>query len=67
MGMSDKIKNKSKEVKGKAKEKTGRATGSERLRAEGLADQGEAGVKKAKERVKDAVKDVKAAANKKKR
>jgi uncharacterized protein YjbJ (UPF0337 family) len=37
---------KAQEVKGEAKEKTGWATGSERLRAEGLADQGEAGVKK---------------------
>lgn len=66
MGMDDKIKNEAQDLKGKAKEKTGAATGSERLRAEGLAEQGEAGVKKAVESVKDAAKDVKDAVKKKK-
>jgi uncharacterized protein YjbJ (UPF0337 family) len=57
MGMGNKIKNKTQKVKGKTKEKIGGATGNKRLRAEGLADQAEAGIKKAGENVKDAVKD----------
>ncbi|WP_028935187.1 CsbD family protein [Pseudonocardia spinosispora] len=58
MGIVDKAKNKAEELKGKAKETTGRIIGDEELQAEGLVDQGKAGVKQAGESVKDAAKDV---------
>jgi uncharacterized protein YjbJ (UPF0337 family) len=57
MGKGDKVKNKAQKTKGKTKEKIGDATGSKRLRAEGLADQGRAGIKNAGESAKDTVKD----------
>lgn len=53
MGMDDKIKNAAQDLTGKGKEAVGKATGNERLEAEGDADQAEAKVKKAVEDVKD--------------
>ncbi|MFD5831606.1 CsbD family protein [Lentzea sp. NPDC060358] len=57
MSLSDKIGAKVESLGGKAKESTGAATGNERLRREGQADQAKAGVKEAVENVKDAVGD----------
>ena len=59
MGLGDKISNKAEELKGKAKETVGKATGNERLEAEGQVDQGKAGVKKVGENVKDGAKNLK--------
>ncbi|MFS0794284.1 CsbD family protein [Microbacterium sp. 1P10AE] len=56
MGLDDKIKNAAEDVAGKAKEATGKATGNERLEAEGHADQTKADLKQAGENVKDAFK-----------
>jgi uncharacterized protein YjbJ (UPF0337 family) len=56
MGLDDKIKNAAEDVAGKAKEATGKATGNERLEAEGQADQTKADLKQAGENVKDAFK-----------
>ena len=59
MGIDDKLGNKAEELKGKTKEGAGRATGDERLEAEGKGDQSSSKVKQASEKVKDAAKDVK--------
>ncbi|WP_278312963.1 CsbD family protein [Lolliginicoccus levis] len=59
MGLGDKIKNKAQELSGKAKEAAGSATGNERLRAEGRADQTESGIKKGVENLKDKAKGLK--------
>jgi uncharacterized protein YjbJ (UPF0337 family) len=59
MGLADKAQNKAEELGGHAKEHTGKATGNERLEAEGHADQSEAHAKNAGEKVKDAASDVK--------
>ncbi len=59
MGFDDKIENKADEAKGKIKEQVGDATDNERLEAEGKADQSEANLNQAGEKVKDAVDDVK--------
>ena len=59
MGLDDKIENKADEAKGKIKEQVGDATDNERLEAEGKADQSEANLNQAGEKVKDAVDDVK--------
>ena len=59
MGLDDKVSNAAEEAKGKVKEGTGRATGDERLEAEGQADQTSANVKQAGDKAKDAVDDVK--------
>ena len=59
MSTADKASNKAQDVKGKVKETVGKATGNERLEAEGVADQAAADVKQAGEKVKDAVKDLK--------
>jgi uncharacterized protein YjbJ (UPF0337 family) len=56
MGLSDKIQNAAEDAAGKAKEATGKATGNEKLEAEGHADQAKASVKKAGENVKDVFK-----------
>ena len=56
MGLDDKIKNAAEDIAGKAKEAAGKASGNERLEAEGHADQSKADVKKAGENVKDAFK-----------
>lgn len=59
MGLDDKVNNKAEELGGKVKEGAGRATGDERLEAEGRAQQGESKLKQAGEKIKDAAKNVK--------
>ena len=54
MGLDDKIQNAAEKAGGKAKEAAGKATGNERLEAEGKADQTKADLKGAGEKVKDA-------------
>jgi uncharacterized protein YjbJ (UPF0337 family) len=56
MGLTDKLDNTKDDLAGKAKEATGKATDNERLEGEGKADQAEADVKQAGEKVKDAFK-----------
>jgi len=56
MGADDKIKNATEDAVGKGKEAAGKATGNERLEAEGQVDQTKANLKKAAENVKDAFK-----------
>lgn len=56
MSASNKAKNTAEDLKGKAKEATGKATGNDKLVAEGKGDQAKASVKKAGENVKDAFK-----------
>ncbi|MBW4041328.1 MAG: CsbD family protein [Acidobacteria bacterium] len=53
MAIGDKISNAAEDLGGKAKETTGKATGDERLEAEGRGDQASAKVKKVGEDVKD--------------
>ena len=57
MSAIDKIKNATEDLTGHAKEAAGRATGNDRLEAEGRADQVKADLKKARENVKDALTD----------
>ena len=45
MGIFDKAENKAQDLAGQAKEKIGEATDNKDLQAEGVADQGEAGLK----------------------
>lgn len=59
MATTDKAKNTAQETKGKIKEATGKATGNDRLRAKGVADQTKANVKQAGEHIKDAGEKVK--------
>ena len=54
MGIGDKIENAKDELMGKGKEAAGKVTDNERLEAEGRAQQAEADVKQAGEKVKDA-------------
>jgi uncharacterized protein YjbJ (UPF0337 family) len=56
MSGTDKMKNKGEEVQGKIKQGVGDATGNDRLKAEGHADQAKGNLKQAGERVKDALK-----------
>jgi uncharacterized protein YjbJ (UPF0337 family) len=56
MGLDDKIQNAAEDAGGKAKEAAGKATGDERLEAEGKGDQIKADLKNAAEKVKDAFK-----------
>lgn len=56
MSTEDKANNKADELKGKAKETVGRITGNEEQQAEGQADQSEANLKQAGEKVKDVFK-----------
>lgn len=56
MSGTDKIKNKLDDVAGKAKEAVGKATGDDRTRREGKADQAKSDLKDAGEKVKDAFK-----------
>lgn len=56
MGLDDKIDNKAENVTGKAKEAAGTATGNDRLKNEGKADQAKSDIKDAGEKVKDAFK-----------
>jgi uncharacterized protein YjbJ (UPF0337 family) len=53
MAIGDKVSNATEDLGGKAKEATGRATGDERLEAEGQNDQTAAKAKKVGEDVKD--------------
>ncbi len=57
MGADDKIKNATQDLAGKAKEAAGKGTDDERLEAEGRADQTEADLRQAGEKVKDAFKN----------
>ena len=54
MGTDNKIENAAQDAMGRGKEALGKATGDERLQAEGRADQTKANLKKAGENVKDA-------------
>lgn len=56
MSAGDKIKNTAQDLAGKAKEAVGDATGNDKIKAEGKADQAKANLKKAGEDVKDALK-----------
>ncbi len=58
MSASDKARAKTDVAAGKVKETAGDAVGNERLEAEGRADQAEGHVHEAKEKLKDAVKDI---------
>ncbi|MDI9902317.1 CsbD family protein [Rhodococcus sp. IEGM 1409] len=55
----DKAKHRAEDLIGEAKEKFGNATGNDDLAAEGVADQGEAKIKKAGDAVSDKVSDIK--------
>ncbi|WP_457252359.1 CsbD family protein [Pedococcus sp. P5_B7] len=57
MGLNDKLDNAKDKATGEAKEATGKVTDNERLEAEGKADQTEADLKQAGEKVKDAFKN----------
>ena len=57
MGIGDKIENAKDELVSKGKEAAGKVTDNERLEAEGRAQQAEADVKQAGEKVKDAFKN----------
>lgn len=59
MGIGNKADNKGEKLGGKVKESTGKATGNERLEAEGKGDQSSAKLKDGAEKVKDAGKDIK--------
>ena len=57
MGLTDKMDNAKDKATGEAKEATGKVSDNERLEAEGKADQSEADLKQAGEKVKDAFKN----------
>jgi uncharacterized protein YjbJ (UPF0337 family) len=56
MAAADKAKNTAQRVKGKVEEITGAATGDNKLRRKGKADQTKGSLKQAGENIKDAVK-----------
>ena len=56
MATTDKAKNAAQQAKGKLKETVGKASGNNKLRAEGKADQVKGNVKQAGEKLKDAFK-----------
>jgi uncharacterized protein YjbJ (UPF0337 family) len=56
MATTDKAKNTAQQAKGKLKETVGKASGNNKLRAEGKADQVKGNVKQAGEKLKDAFK-----------
>jgi uncharacterized protein YjbJ (UPF0337 family) len=56
MGIDDKIENTAQDAAGKVKEGAGKASGDERLEAEGKGDQAGANIKQAGEKIKDAFK-----------
>ncbi len=56
MSAGDKVRNAAEDAKGKIKEGAGKATGNDKLEAEGKADQVKADLKKAGENVKDTFK-----------
>lgn len=58
MGLGDKMQNAADKAGGKIKEGAGKATGNERLEAEGKGDQAKGGIKQAGENIKDAGKDL---------
>lgn len=58
MGLGDKLEHAGEEAKGKVKEAVGDATNNPNLEAEGQADQAEANVKQAGDKLGDAVRDV---------
>jgi uncharacterized protein YjbJ (UPF0337 family) len=55
MATTDKAKNETQRAKGKLKEVAGKATGNDKLRAKGKADQTKGNLKQAGEKVKDAL------------
>ncbi|MFC6599265.1 CsbD family protein [Kitasatospora paranensis] len=57
MSASDKIENAADKAKGTVKAGAGKATGNERLEAEGKADKAKGDLKQAGEHIKDAFKD----------
>ncbi len=57
MGLGDKMENAAERAKGQGKEHLGDATDNEQMEAEGRAEQTEANVKQAGEKVKDAWND----------
>ena len=57
MGLDDKMKNTAQDAAGKVKEGAGKASDDERLETEGRADQSEADLRQAGEKVKDAFKN----------
>ena len=57
MSAENKAANAAEKIKGIAKETAGKATGNERLQAEGKADQVKGDAKQAVEKAKDALKD----------
>ncbi|MDM4719217.1 CsbD family protein [Micromonospora sp. WMMA1363] len=61
MGFADKARNKAAEVTGAAKERIGDVSGDDRLRAEGVAQRGDARARQAGEDVKQAGRDMKRA------
>ena len=56
MGADDKMQNKAEDLGGKVKEGLGKATGNERMEAEGHGDQAKSSIKDAGENIKDAFK-----------
>ncbi|MEU8121809.1 CsbD family protein [Spirillospora sp. NPDC049024] len=62
MGFLDKLKNKAQQAKGRGKEEAGRQSGDPDLAAEGRTDRAAGGAKQAGEKVKDAAKEAKRAA-----
>ncbi len=57
MGIADKITHKAEELSGKAKETVGRLTGNENVAAQGHADQAEADMHQAGDKMRDAKND----------
>jgi uncharacterized protein YjbJ (UPF0337 family) len=60
-GMMDKAKGRAKEIVGSAKEEAGRETGNDELEGEGILQQGEGKIDRAKGAAKDTVEDAKGA------
>jgi uncharacterized protein YjbJ (UPF0337 family) len=56
MAATDKVKNTAQTTKGKVKEAAGKATGNDKLRAKGKADQTKGSLKQSGEKLKDAIK-----------
>jgi uncharacterized protein YjbJ (UPF0337 family) len=55
MSDTDKAKNKAQEIKGRAKNTAGKATGNERLRREGKAEERKSKLNQFAKRIKDAI------------
>jgi uncharacterized protein YjbJ (UPF0337 family) len=56
MGIADKLKNAAQDATGKAKEQAGKVTGDKETEGQGKKDQTKSSVKKAGEKIKDALK-----------